>query len=326
VSGDNPQKELEDFLSNDLRAELWGEVPLVGFYHYTTTTKLTSILESKTIRAGCIEKMNDTSEIRFAASIFRALVDRRYATEPDPETVDFLQAVRCHLQQPLDVSHIFALSLSVGGDEAGMWSLYADRGQGFSFCISTKDIIPWAGFNEKGWFWKCKYGEEETTRYCQKILDKGIAIHREHSRHASAYDVDTYAAMFVDRASYLAPVFKPKIWHDEQEWRWIFVRPDKRGKPYIELPLYDSSGENCVISAICAGPNTDYLRSTVPLLQLFARMSRTIPVHVSQHRVDIPGFMPAVLLESVPHAPKDQRQDEFRSNQFNVVIPSPLPP
>jgi len=103
-----------------------------------------------------------------------------------------------------------------------------------------------------------------------------------------------YAAMFIDKASYLALVFKSKIWHDEQEWRWIFVRPDKKGHPYIELPLFDDSGNQC-IAAICTGPNCDYLRSTVPLQWLLAQTGQTIPIPETQHRVSIPGFMPPVL-------------------------------
>ena len=228
MNNESPQKGLEDFLFRDLTGELWGTVPLGGLFHYTTTGAIRGILQSRTIRAGSLEKMNDTSEARFAASIFRAMIDRRYATESDPEVITFLQAIRSHLRQPLDLSFAFALSLSVDGDEAGMWGLYADRGQGFSFCIPTKDLIPWAGFSQKGWLWKCRYGEEETSRYCEKVLTEGISIYRKHSRRASAFDVDAYAAMFVDKVSYLAPVFKPKIWHDEQEWRWIFVRPDKK--------------------------------------------------------------------------------------------------
>jgi hypothetical protein len=289
-------KELDDFLFRDLTGEQWGTLPLGGLFHYTTIGGMRGILQSRTIRAGSLEKMNDTSEVRFAASIFRAVIDRRYATESDPEVITFLLAVRGHLRQPLDLSSVFALSLSVDRDEAGMWSLYADRGQGFSFCILTKDLIPWAGFSQRGWLWKCRYGEEETSRYCQKVLDEGISIYRKHSRHASSFDLEAYAAMFVDKASYLAPVFKPKIWHDEQEWRWIFVRPDKKGHPYIELPLYGDSGRICVIAAICAGPNSDYLRSMVPLLQLLAQTDQTIPFYDTRHRVDIPGFMPPVLL------------------------------
>jgi hypothetical protein len=297
VSNESPQKDLDDFLFGDLMGEQWATVPLGGLFHYTTIGAMKGILQSRTIRAGSLEKMNDTSEVRFTASIFRALIDRRYATETDPEVITLLQAVRSQLRQPLDLSFVFALSLSVDGDEAGMWNLYADRGQGFSFVILTKDLIPWAGFNQKGWLWKCRYGEEETSLYCEKVLDEGIALYRRYLRRVSTFDVDAYAAMFLDKASYLAPVFKPKIWHDEQEWRWIFVRPDKKGQPYIELPRYDGDGDGkkCVISAICAGPTSNYLRSIVPLQQLLAQTAQTIPIHESRHRVDIPGFMPPVL-------------------------------
>jgi hypothetical protein len=101
--------------------------------------------------------------------------------------------------------------------------------------------------------------------------------------------------MFVEKASHLAPVFKPRIWQDEQEWRWIFVRPDKRGHPYIELPLYDDNENKCIIAAICVGPISDYLRSIVPLQQLLAQTAQMIPIHETQHRVNIPGFMAPVL-------------------------------
>ena len=158
-----------------------------------------------------------------------------------------------------------------------------------AFWISgRKTFMPVAGVSQKGWLWKCRYGEENEP-YCEKVLYADISITGSIAV-SSAFDVDAYAAMFVDNASYLAPVFKPKIWHDEQEWRWIFVRPIKKG-PHIEFH-FTTAGKEIVIAAIC-GPNCA-IYVQVPLQQLLAKRPNG-PIMSTRHRVNIPGFMLPVL-------------------------------
>ena len=105
-------------------------------YHYTTAENMADIIRSGRMWAHNIGTMSDFIEVRFAASVLGAHLDRSYALEPHPRVGELFRTMRKQLAE-IGLWTVFALSFSSNGDELGMWRLYADRGTGFSFGITA---------------------------------------------------------------------------------------------------------------------------------------------------------------------------------------------
>ncbi len=260
---------LNAYLADQLRLLAGNDIPQ-SVYHYTSRQAMRAIISSGMLRAYNLGEMNDFSEGRYAASFMRAHIDRGYAIESNQDTMALLGAMRQQLTR-VDLSNVFALSLTSDGDEAGMWRLYADRGCGFSFAIPTRNALSWAGDGHKGMFASCIYDSRTLTRFCADALTKIREIYLSDAAKGLGVDPAEYAAMFLDNISWFAPIFKPDVWSDEREWRFIFSRQKSEhkssdGRYYIDLPLASPTPQNPQpITAICAGPDCDYEDDIVAL-------------------------------------------------------------
>ncbi len=258
--------ELVDFLADEVKALLGDAPPFL--YHYTSASGMISIIESGVLRAGSLHRMNDMAEVRFAASVFRACLDRRCARTDSGGTAEILTAMQDRMREPVAITNIFSASFSSDGDEEGMWQLYASRGTGFSFCIPIGHGLRWSEGPPFGWFWRCHYGEETVTAFCNRALSKAeelfdrITAERKNAPYERVENPDGEGAATTDFANeylnWIAPfaaAFKPGTWADEQEWRWVFVRHPDDTPAFLELDLRNSRQEDkLAIAAICAGP------------------------------------------------------------------------
>jgi hypothetical protein len=255
---------INQFCSDRLR-EYWGAFPPV-LYHYTSATAVLNILKSGKIWVQNIEHLNDKSEIRFAASIMRANVDRAYALEPIDPVVELFQRIRTSLNS-LDTSEVFIASFSADGDEMGMWRLYGDRGRGLSFAISTYLVEEWGGLPIR-----CQYEESIAHKFCLGALKTVRDCYIDELKAGLKPDPQQFADLFLYRISYFAAVFKQSAWADEKEWRLLFLKPSSEhrtlpnGTKYIEIP---SKGRVPIV-AICQGPRCDYVGAAEPI-QRFIR-------------------------------------------------------
>src|SRR5215204_6249223 len=88
---------------------LYPPVPPPILYHYTTIEAMQSIIRTGIMRAFNVEFMNDHAELRYAASVMRAHIDRAYAIGTDPFFCDVLNRIR-RTTIPLDIRQLFLLS------------------------------------------------------------------------------------------------------------------------------------------------------------------------------------------------------------------------
>ena len=261
-----------------------------------------AIIASSVLRAHNLGQMNDFAEGRYAASVMRAHIDRGYAVEPNPVAMELLGTMRRQLTS-VDLSNVFALSFTSDGDELGMWRLYADGGRGFSFAIPTSDALTWAGDGHKGMFVGCVYDPRTLARFCADALARIRDIYLSDVADNPSLDAPDYAQMFLQNISWFAPAFKPEIWSDEKEWRFIFSRPRSEhkvtdGRHYIELPLVLPTVKNPQpITALCAGPDSDYEDDILTLQRIlydkgFGGVGGDFPIYTSTKHVTRPGRHP----------------------------------
>jgi len=282
-------------LLSALFRELAGDFP-ASLYHYTSVASLRSIVTSGVMRAYNLGQMNDWVEARYAASIMRAHIDRSFAVEENPNASELLGALR---EVGVDFSDTFALSFTSDGDELGMWRLYADRTRGFSFAVPLHNALSWLGDGHHGLIMKCSYDHQVLSHFCARALDRMRQIYLDDILAGKHVEPATYANVFLQNATWLAPAFKPAVWQDEKEWRFIFRRPSVQhhkltsGRTYIELPLLATPQSTPPIAAMCAGPDCDYADSISPMQQLlFEKGYGNFAIHLSTKYQTRPGRMP----------------------------------
>jgi hypothetical protein len=258
---------INQFCSDRLK-HYWGTLPPV-LYHYTSATAVLNILKTGKLWVQNIEHLNDKSEIRYAASIFRANVERAYALEPVDPVVELFQRIRTSLNT-LDTSEVFIASFSADGDEIGMWRLYGDRGRGLSFAIPTYMVKEWGGFPIR-----CQYQESDADQFCLDALKLVRDCFVAELRAGAKPNPQQYAELFLYRISYFAAMFKQSAWADEKEWRLLFLKPPSEqqalpnGVKYIEIP----PNGRVPIVAICQGPLCNYEGAAEPV-QRFIRENK----------------------------------------------------
>lgn len=300
------ETRLNNFLGEQLRLLNGQDLPGC-LYHYTSTEGMLAIISSGVLRAHNLGQMNDVAEGCYAASVMRAHVDRSYAIEPNMHATALLGAIRQQQSAP-DLTNVFALSFTTDGDELGMWRLYSDRGRGFSFAIPIREALGWAGIDHSGMMLKCCYDPSMLTLCCVQTLAKIREIYLESIAGGYALGPETVSEIFLHNISYFAPAFKPSVWQDEKEWRFVFLRQPLEHKTlqdhrtFVELPLtLPEANQPSPIVAICAGPDCDYEDSVVPVQRMLLERGygQNYPIHVSAHHTARPGRRPPVMRPDV---------------------------
>ena len=241
-------------------------VPDFPIYHYTTCEALLGIIRSGVLRANSLDLMNDAAEIRFAASVFRSCLDRRAAVSSG-RAFELLSAMQARMRAVLSIRNVYSVSFSKSLRDVGMWKLYAEQARGFAFSVSDMHSRNWADYPLRGALYECSYGERALAHLCAKVLEKAEELFQsildsprddEFIRSVNpdllGYDAASFAAEYLNAVGSFAPVFKPEAWHDEREFRRVFVRHPAEDNPsFLELDLSPRDGA-FGIASIIAGP------------------------------------------------------------------------
>jgi hypothetical protein len=260
---------------------LFMQTPPPLLYHYTTSAGMIGILHSNRLWAHDATAQNDAAEIRYAASVMRAHIDRAYATEYSDTACLLFDALRARLSAA-GSSRAHIVSLVLNGDAEHMWRLYGERGNGCSFGFPTHIAGEWG----PGWYLlRCNYSEDDLNSFCRYSL----ALIRTIFAHAMVADPfakpEVYANLFFDHVALFGLLFKSKIWSDEQEWRLVKIVPlnerkeGPHGKHYIEAPSPERG--RLEIGAVCVGPNTAEPKTRALQQILHQTGYGNVPVHLS---------------------------------------------
>lgn len=115
-------------------------------YHYCSAESFQAILESGKLRFSDINMMNDSTELRWAYSIFEEaatrLINRTGISEQVPTmTVEFFDAVDQVLSQGQLIAHPFISCMSLDGNSLDQWRNYADDGRGYAIGFRAKALM-----------------------------------------------------------------------------------------------------------------------------------------------------------------------------------------
>ncbi len=221
-------------------------------YHYTSAAGMEGILSSGCFWANNVQHQNDLAEIRVAASIFRASIERFRVIESDGDVVPLFDALR-QIMSRIDLGDVYVLSLVANGDDENLWGLYGDRGTGFSLAFPTLWPLQW---NENWVLVKVQYGEETVREFSERSLRLIRTIYRQDIAQGAALPAKNYADLLFENIRWFAPAFKLNAWADEKEWRLFRIgsgderqqRPD--GRYFLKAP----SKNKLRIAAVACGP------------------------------------------------------------------------
>jgi Protein of unknown function (DUF2971) len=250
-------------------------------WHYTSGSGAEGIFESRTLWAGHLRYMSDTSEVGHAMSVSREVVERlkrelsehqgalqrwtEYATDNPPESW---------------APNVFAVSFSEEPNLLSQWRGYA-TGAGGPFCIG----FPSAMLRERidageGLVWtlrKCIYSRDEQAELIEARIRRWLdrATNAEVPRGTTREDLGW--AHILGAVLEVAPLCKHPAFAEEREWRLVsglvtvknvesvhFVERRHTLAPYIEFRLAEGGNVLDDIQWI-AGPGAQQERANSAL-------------------------------------------------------------
>jgi hypothetical protein len=270
-----------------VRITLYDEGSPERLWHYTSGKAAKSIFESRTLWAGHLGYMSDTSEVGHAMSVSREVVER--LKQELPEQQGALQQWTQYVTDNPPKSwapNVFAVSFSQEPDLLSQWRGYA-TGAGGPFCIGfpsamLRERIDSAMLREQGLVgWtlrKCIYSRVEQAELIEARIREGLeraanaeVLPRGQTREDYGWHQIYHAVMGV------APLCKHPAFVEEQEWRLLFgptalmkVEPvhfvERRQTlaPYIEFRLAEGDKVLDDIQWI-AGPGAQQGRDNLAL-------------------------------------------------------------
>ena len=100
-------------------------------YHYTSSTGLLGLVESRRLWASEATSLNDLAEVRHGWEVVRTWL----AKQPTSRARELLMEMA---DDPLEEKHeVFVLSASTAGDDANQWRLYGQSGNGYAVELDT---------------------------------------------------------------------------------------------------------------------------------------------------------------------------------------------
>jgi hypothetical protein len=267
-------------------------------WHYTNGKAAKSIFESKTLWAGHLGYMSDTSEVSHAMSVSREVVER--LKQGLPEHQGSLQQWTQYVTDNPPKSwapNVFAVSFSQERDLLSQWRGYA-TGPGGPFCIGfpsamLKERIDSIMLRDQGLVgWtlrKCIYSRVEQAELIEARIRRGLERTANAEVLPRGQTREDYGWHHIfDAVMGVATLCKHPAFVEEQEWRLLFgptaltkvknvhfVERRQTLAPYIEFQL--AEGDNVLDHIQCIagpGPQQERENSALEMVAQTAGMTR----------------------------------------------------
>jgi hypothetical protein len=253
--------------------------PRPAIYHYTTQGGLLGILATKTIRCTDIRFLNDSRELRHAAELTSAILEKRTKRAEGAQALynEFTRAAKILPDYP-----IYVTSFSEERDLLSQWRAYG-HGSGFAIGFSAveimRQILP-SGL--PGVLLKCVYDTTEQEIEINYAIEYLIRVYGEQETKEHSREFTRHFFGFLVMA---AACFKHPSFREEREWRLVLRTPVNRlldtqlhfrlGTstlvPYIEFALAPPE-KGIPIQEIVVGPNPNLELSCSVVRQLLDRL------------------------------------------------------
>jgi len=203
--------------------------PETILWDYTSGPGLLEIIESGTINATQVACLNDSTEVRYAAKLYRdALIEVRTKNAKDPVANKFLTKVLELTQEdPAVPSHapsrFFVACFSSQEDDISQWRAYADpsgeNGYAIGFVARGLNNLP------NGAVLRVNYNRELHKTIASEVADATLAFYQEGIENKRSDTEEQWANEFLaawqEMIGRLAPIAKDDGFQAESEFRIV---------------------------------------------------------------------------------------------------------
>jgi hypothetical protein len=237
-------------------------------YHYTNTSGLMGILNSKSLWATDVWYMNDTGEGTYATEMIRQFLDAR--TSPSEAMREFCSLAKEIIKTPWDSRGIrsYIACLSENGDQLSQWRSYG-YGRGFSIAFDLESLLGLFGLPpSQGLLGRVVYDPQLQQRLLADVYQKSEQLLSEPQKKSDDQSDPQHPAptealtKFMIRSLTSSSFFKHPAFSEEAEIRIYTARWPGYKKlsevkfrestlgiiPYVSIPLIAPDAE--YISAI----------------------------------------------------------------------------
>jgi hypothetical protein len=197
-------------------------------WHYTTGDALLSIVASDTLYATQVSCLNDSTELRYAAQLFRdAFLDLKNANT-FPEEAPYLERIiKTTAEEPALSPHLpswwFVTCFSKDKDDLSQWRAYSGSGNGYAIgFVAGRLMLPSHALvrvNYDGASHKTLAATVATTTL--QFIREGLEKRNDDSPDVREAWVTEFLADWNLRLGFLGPVVKDPSFRSENEYRIV---------------------------------------------------------------------------------------------------------
>jgi hypothetical protein len=247
-------------------------------YHYTSQKNLRCIVEDRCLRISHVYYMNDASEIKYGAELFKTVVAERRNGETNQASIDFLVELRDWINQLIGLPHyIFVFSLTEKGNILSQWRAYTPSGEAGASIGFSKEGLERIATKNGFELIKCLYDKKEQLGILNTELEEIIAI---FVKDAPSINVigrppnQKYLSYFYQYSERLLKTFcriKDPFFQEESEWRLVSKYYEKytdseikfrEGRttlvPFVEFYLSDIHNDGRLFEQVYVGPSPNF--------------------------------------------------------------------
>ncbi len=250
-------------------------------FHYTTPHGLLGIMQSNRIWATNVRYMNDSSELSYTYGLTHEIISELRSKEKNENVQYCFDCFGSYIKEGdlyNDFLDVFAFCLCQEGDQLSQWREYSEKGTGFSLGFDAS-MITGKHINRYGNYYsliKVIYNRSTQRKYLEDVIARCISELISLAKIAPDNQIPELVFEFcrvLDTGiSTLAVQFKDPAFHEENEWRIVYIQPsidiiddikfrysNRLIIPYIELDLsapVGSSNSRLPITKIFQGPQS----------------------------------------------------------------------
>ena len=261
------QKSFDDLVTALEQTDHTANSKLTRLFHYTDAAGLYGIVTSNKLRATHYKFLNDTTELRWANSVARTLLERKKESARSKVVKAFVDAMLERIDEHNSPFDAYLACLSSKRDSLSQWRAY---GTGVGYCIGL-NIAPLKSLNltvaEHHFFVKVNYDVDDQKAQIAEVLNRVIRLLSAAPANLQEEAMTWAQDCFEGLISVFSLYFKHPAFADESEWRLVLLqpttdllfRPDpQRGIiPYLELDFGAEGIGKLPLVSVRLGPGAD---------------------------------------------------------------------
>jgi len=204
------------------RAEVLPDPPK-QLSHYTTANGLLGIVQSNSLWATNARFLNDFSELKYGADLFREVLEESKTAIQDTLCSEhrLLERVSAH-SMVAEIPSNFVVCLSENANQLSQWRAYGADGTGYSIGFDANSIrqLRWTHSRCLLLFKVC-YQRDRQKELLRKLLDKFFSRIKDEG----VAELKLFSSFLLARLQDYLVSFKNSAFQEEGEWRLVHTIP-----------------------------------------------------------------------------------------------------